>query len=77
MPGVTNASKDEFLDEAIALAPSGVISLLIDSPQHRPGFKPAPNPILVAQQVIDLRRGLDLLRSRTGCGCEQDCLRWP
>jgi cephalosporin-C deacetylase-like acetyl esterase len=64
MPGAANASKDEFLDEAISLAPSGVVSLLIDSPQHRPGFKPAPNPILVAQQVIDIRRGLDLLLSR-------------
>jgi cephalosporin-C deacetylase-like acetyl esterase len=64
MPGADNASKDEFLDEAVALAPSGVASLLIDSPQHRPGFKPAPNPTLVAQQVVDLRRGLDLLLSR-------------
>jgi cephalosporin-C deacetylase-like acetyl esterase len=64
MPGAANSSKDEFLDEAIALAPSGVISLLIDSPQRRPGFKPAPNPVLVTQQVIDLRRGLDLLLSR-------------
>jgi cephalosporin-C deacetylase-like acetyl esterase len=64
MPGAANSSRDEFLDEAIALASSGVISLLIDSPQHRPGFKPTPNPVLVAQQVVDLRRGLDLLLSR-------------
>jgi hypothetical protein len=64
MPGVANSSREEFLGEAIALAPSGVISLLIDAPQHRSGFKPTPNPVLVAQQVIDLRRGLDLLNSR-------------
>jgi cephalosporin-C deacetylase-like acetyl esterase len=61
MPGAPNSNRDEFLEEAIALAPKGVVSLLVDSPQHRPGFKPTPNPVLVAQQVIDLRRGLDLL----------------
>src|SRR5271170_1751568 len=65
MPGAANSSRDEFLEEAIALAPSGVVSLLIDSPQHRPGFTPTPNPVLVAQQVVDLRRGLDLLLSRS------------
>jgi dienelactone hydrolase len=63
MPGAANSSRDEFLDEAIALAPRGVVSLLIDSPQRRPSFKPTPNPVLVAQQVVDLRRGLDLLLS--------------
>jgi cephalosporin-C deacetylase-like acetyl esterase len=63
MPGAANSGRDEFLEEAIALAPSGVISLLIDSPQHRPDFKPTPNPTLVAQQVVDLRRGIDLLLS--------------
>jgi cephalosporin-C deacetylase-like acetyl esterase len=65
MPGVANSSREEFLGEAVALAPKGVVSLLIDSPQHRPDFKPTPNPVLVAQQVIDLRRGLDLLLART------------
>jgi hypothetical protein len=64
MPGAANSNREEFLGEAIALAPKGVVSLLIDSPQHRPGFKPTLNPVLVAQQVIDLRRGLDLLLSR-------------
>jgi cephalosporin-C deacetylase-like acetyl esterase len=64
MPGAANSSREEFLNEAITLAPRGVISLLIDSPQHRPGYKSAANPVLVTQQVIDLRRGLDLLLSR-------------
>jgi cephalosporin-C deacetylase-like acetyl esterase len=64
MPGAANSSREEFLNEAITLAPRGVISLLIDSPQHRPGFRPAANPVLVTEQVIDLRRGLDLLLSR-------------
>jgi dienelactone hydrolase len=64
MPGAANSNREEFLEEAIALAPAGVISLLIDAPQSRPNFKPTPNPALVAQQVVDLRRGLDLLLSR-------------
>jgi cephalosporin-C deacetylase-like acetyl esterase len=64
MPGAANSNREEFLEEAIALAPAGVISLLIDAPQARPNFKPTPNPVLVAQQVVDLRRGLDLLLSR-------------
>ena len=64
MPGAANANREEFLKEAIALAPRGIISLLVDAPQARPNFKPTPNPVLVAQQVIDLRRGMDLLLSR-------------
>jgi cephalosporin-C deacetylase-like acetyl esterase len=64
MPGAANSNREEFLEEAIALAHNGVVSLLIDAPQSRPNFKPTPNPALVAQQVVDLRRGLDLLVSR-------------
>jgi cephalosporin-C deacetylase-like acetyl esterase len=64
MPGATNSNKSEFLQEAIALASAGVVSLLIDAPQARPGFKASPNPALVAQQVVDLRRAVDLLLSR-------------
>ena len=64
MPGAANANRQEFLKEAIALAPAGVISLLIDAPQARPNFMPTLNPILVAQQVIDVRRAMDLLLSR-------------
>jgi dienelactone hydrolase len=64
MPKAPNSNRSEFLEEAIALAPTGVISLLIDAPQARPGSKPGPNPPLVAQQVVDLRRGIDLLLSR-------------
>jgi hypothetical protein len=63
MPGTANSNRDEFLEEATALAPAGVIYLLIDAPQARPNFKPTTNPVVVAQQV-DLRRGLDLLLSR-------------
>jgi cephalosporin-C deacetylase-like acetyl esterase len=64
MPGASNSNREEFLQEAIALASSGVVSLLVDSPQARPGFQPTPNSVLVAQQVVDLRRTVDLLLSR-------------
>jgi len=66
-----SANRSEFLDEAVALAPAGAVSLLIDDPMVRPGFKPDPDPLssqdsdLEAQQVIDLRRGLDLLSFRS------------
>jgi len=71
MPKSPTANRSEFLNEAVALAPAGVVSLLIDAPYVRPGFKPDPNPLssqgpeVTAQQVIDLRRGLDLLLSRS------------
>ena len=70
MPNSPTANRKEFLDEAIALAPSGVVSILIDSPYVRPGFKEDPDPFssqgpdVIAQQVVDLRRALDLLISR-------------
>lgn len=69
--GAYPPNREEFLDEAVALAPAGVISLLIDAPPARPGFKwrsggffGPQGPVVVAQQVADLRRGLDLLLSR-------------
>jgi cephalosporin-C deacetylase-like acetyl esterase len=63
-------NRKEFLDEAVALAPAGVISLLIDGPIARPGHIESKDPIdeRVAldflQQVIDMRRGVDLLLAR-------------
>lgn len=71
MPKSPTANRSEFLNEAVALAPAGVVSLLIDAPYVRPGFKPDPNPLgsqdseVTQQQVIDLRRGLDLLLARS------------
>jgi pimeloyl-ACP methyl ester carboxylesterase len=64
MPGAANSNREEFLEEAIALARAGVISLLVSAPQSRPNFKPGPNPVLIAQQVVDVRRGLGLLLAR-------------
>jgi cephalosporin-C deacetylase-like acetyl esterase len=70
MPHSPSANRKEFLEEAIALAPAGVVSLLIDAPYVRPGFKAdqvalgPQGPDIVLQQVIDLRRGLDFILSR-------------
>jgi len=64
------ANKDEFLEEALALAQAGVVSVLVEAPQARHDFPPPPNDLLedVKQQseasehqVIDLRRAVDLL----------------
>jgi len=63
-------NRKQFLDEAVVLAPAGVISLLTDGPVARPGYV-ADNDLLSekrnaekVQQVIDMRRGVDLLLTR-------------
>lgn len=68
-------SRKIFLDEALQLAKAGAVSLLIDAPFSRTGeskrdFDPtvtkseADRDIYI-QTVIDLRRGVDLLLSRS------------
>ena len=73
MKGSPLANKDEFLEEALALARSGVVSLLIDAPQARNDWAEPKGGTLeqvkaqseaAAHQVIDLRRGVDLLWGR-------------
>ncbi|HVP48375.1 MAG TPA: hypothetical protein VMT32_17395 [Bryobacteraceae bacterium] len=70
MPGSPMRNRKEFLDEAVLMARSGAASLLIDSPQVRPGFVEDQDPVspqsayASQQQVIDFRRGLDLLLAR-------------
>jgi cephalosporin-C deacetylase-like acetyl esterase len=70
MQGSPTANRTEFLDEAVAMAPAGVVSLLIDAPQARLGFVLEHKPLgakpseLIAEQVMDLRRAIDLLLSR-------------
>jgi hypothetical protein len=56
-------NRKEFLDEAILLAKSDVVSLLMDAPM-RPGYKQQDEPLDMRDDVIDLRRGLDLLAAR-------------
>ncbi len=63
-------NRREFLDEAIALAPAGVISLLIDGPIARPGHVESKEPLNeqdisdLVQAAVDFRRGVDLLLAR-------------
>ncbi|HEY1937951.1 MAG TPA: hypothetical protein VGJ33_08460 [Candidatus Angelobacter sp.] len=73
MKGSPLANKDEFLEEALVLARSGVVSLLIDAPQVRHEWTPEKGGPLeqarqqsdaAAHQVVDLRRAIDLLYLR-------------
>jgi len=63
-------NRKEFLDEAVALAPAGVVSLLTDGPIARPGHVEDPTPLNeqqatdLIQQIVDMRRGADLLLAR-------------
>jgi hypothetical protein len=72
-PGSPLANKDEFLQEAVILAHSGVVSLLLDSPQARHEWVPDNADIMASarqqseaasHQVTDIRRGVDLLYGR-------------
>lgn len=70
MPGSEKKNRTEFLDEAIVLAHSGVISLLPDHVIVHPGFVPDNTPLneqqiaVEVQQDINLRRAADLLVAR-------------
>jgi dienelactone hydrolase len=63
-------NRKEFLDEAVILAQGKVISLLTDGPIARPGHVENREPLNeqqildMVQQVIDMRRGVDLLLAR-------------
>ena len=63
-------NRRQFLDEAVVLAQAGVVSLLTDGPVARPGHIESKDPLdeRVAldflQQVIDMRRGVDVLLAR-------------
>jgi dienelactone hydrolase len=70
MPGSEKKNRTEFLDEALLLAHSGVISLLPDHVSVRPGLVEDHTPLnyqqvaVEVQQDINLRRGADLLLAR-------------
>jgi cephalosporin-C deacetylase-like acetyl esterase len=72
MPRSPVANRKEFLEEALFLARSGAVSLLTDAPMVRPGFLPEKgdlkgeiqNAEASRQQVMDFRRGVDLLIAR-------------
>lgn len=64
-------NRKEFLEEAVALAPAGVVSLLTDGPIARPGHVEDKTPLNeqqtteLVQAIIDMRRGADLLLARS------------
>ena len=70
MPGSEKKNRTEFLDEAIVLARSGVLSLLPDHVIVHPGFIEDDSPLnekqvaVEVQQDVNLRRGADLLLAR-------------
>jgi dienelactone hydrolase len=70
MPGSDKMNRTEFLEEAVVLAHSGVISLLPDHLIVHPGFVEDNTPLnqqqidVDVQQNINLRRGADLLLKR-------------
>jgi dienelactone hydrolase len=63
-------SRSEFLDESVAIARSGVVSLMIDCPVARPGHVADTTPMNEQQisdriqTILDMRRAADLLLSR-------------
>lgn len=63
-------NRKEFLDEAVALAHAGVVSLLTTGPGARPGHVESKDPLNdqsasdLVQAVVDMRRGADLLLAR-------------
>jgi cephalosporin-C deacetylase-like acetyl esterase len=63
-------NRKEFLEEAVTLAGSGVVSLLTDGPVARPGHVENREPLNeqqahdLVQQIVDMRRGVDLLLAR-------------
>jgi dienelactone hydrolase len=70
-PNSPARNRTQFLDEAVALAPAGVVSLLTDGPIARPGHVENNDPLNeqdildLVQQIVDMRRGADLLLART------------
>ncbi len=68
-----DGSRASFLDEALTLAQAGVVSLLVDSPWARPEpwlrdleYSPANDRDMYTQEIVDLRRAVDVLVSREG-----------
>ena len=70
MPGSEKKNRGEFLEEAVVLARSGVLSLLTDHVTVHPGFVEDNTPMnekqiaVEVQQDVNLRRGADLLLAR-------------
>lgn len=66
-----DGSRASMLEEAITLANYGVVGLLIDAPWARPepwrrelNYVPENDRAVLIQNVVDMRRGIDLLVAR-------------
>jgi len=67
--GEEKSNRTQFLDEAVALAPKGTVSLLVDAmwsdPQWFANRNPEKDYENSIRQVIELRRAVDLLLSQS------------
>ncbi|HTL66751.1 MAG TPA: hypothetical protein VL200_03740 [Lacunisphaera sp.] len=72
-PATTN--RTEFLDEAVAFAQRGVVSLLIDTMWAKPKWYgtrvPEDDYAASVNQVIEIRRALDLLLAQPGVDAQR------
>jgi pimeloyl-ACP methyl ester carboxylesterase len=63
--GAPNSNRTQFIEEAVGLAREGVVSLLVETNWEEPNWysrrSPATDYADSVRQVINLRRGLDLL----------------
>ncbi len=63
-------NRSEFLDEAVAIAKAGVVSIMIDGPVARPGHVVDQTPMNLQQvhdliqSILDMRRAADVLLAR-------------
>src|SRR5581483_4964827 len=63
-------NRNELLDDALALPPTGVVSLLPDGPVARPGYLESKEPlndqqvVNLVHTVVDMRRAVDVLLAR-------------
>ncbi|MBX3083201.1 MAG: hypothetical protein KF716_16335 [Anaerolineae bacterium] len=66
--GEEHSNRTQFLDEAVALAPKGVVSLLVDAMWSKAGWYenrvPAEDYRNSIEQVITLRRAMDVLMAQ-------------
>ena len=73
-----DGSRASFLNEAIGLAEAGAVSLLVDSPWARPepwrrdlNYTPENDRAMYIQEIVDLRRAVDLLASQERVDAER------
>ena len=66
-------NREEFVNEAVALARLGFVSLCLDAPFRRPGeYEPQEEPAQGdLQWIVDVRRAVDLLQERFGLSSER------